>query len=96
MNGEFTGVDISICKGTWEFSQYDDVGRYLLCIGEALLKEKDQKVKAQEKYRFDKAKQIECKRSIEYASLKMAEKSTATSTWLNCNYVSLLTMIIVL
>ena len=55
------------------------MGRYLLRIGEALLKAKDQKVKAQEKERFKKAKQIERKRSIESASMKAAKKSTTTT-----------------
>ena len=54
LNGKYTGIDKAICKGTWEFSQYADMGQYLLRIGEALLKAKDQKVKAQEKERFEK------------------------------------------
>ena len=88
MNDEYTGIDEAICKGTWEFSQYADMGRHLLRIGEALLEAKDQKVKGKEKESFDKAKQIERKRSIESASLKAAKKSTTTTTWQNCSHVS--------
>jgi len=49
------------------------VRSYLLRIDEILLKAKDQKVKNQEKDRFEEAKQIERKRSIESASLKAAK-----------------------
>ena len=55
------------------------MGRNLLRIGEILLKAKDQKVKDQEKERFEKAKHIERKRSIESAPLKASKKSTSSS-----------------
>jgi len=64
------------------------MGRYLLRLGEALLKAKDQKVKAQEHERFEKSNQIERKRSIESASMKAAKKSTTTTTLQNCSHVS--------
>ena len=66
-------------KVNGEYSQYADMGRYLLRIGEILLKAKDQKVKDQEKERFEKAKHIEHKRSIEFASLKAAKKSMSST-----------------
>jgi len=79
LKGEYSGIDKAICKGTWEYSQYADMGRYLLRIGAILLKAKDQKVKDQQKERFEKAKHIERKRSIESASLKASKKSTSSS-----------------
>ena len=34
LKGDYSGIDKAICKGTWEYSQYADMGRYLLRISE--------------------------------------------------------------
>jgi len=43
LKGEYSGIDKAICKGTWEYSQYADMGRYLLRIGVRKLKTKRSK-----------------------------------------------------
>ena len=77
---QFTGVDKTICKGKWEYEQYTAMGRYLLKVGETLLNAKDKKVRSQEHERFEKAKQIERKRSIEAASMTAGKKSSQATT----------------